>query len=329
MVDDDPSGKYEWQEITRTASFAPRDGAGAMVHDGKMWLIGGWNPDDKAQFPKVCSNDVWSSQNGKQWTRVKPNTFGTPQFDPHRDWEGRHTAGYVSYRGKMWIVGGDANQGHYQFDVWNSSDGVNWKHVNRHHPVPWGPRVLHHTVVLNDRIYVMGGQTVPQFAPGPERQYDDIWSTTDGIKWNRVEPVGPHWSPRGMIGGHAVLHDRIWVLGGGTYDTPKYPERRYHNDVWSSADGVRWTRHLEEASWPARQYHEVAAFDGRMWVLEGYDGHANRNDTWYSPNGVDWTQVPSAWPPRHAASVFVHDDALWLVAGNNMTSDVWRLTRRP
>ena len=55
----------------------------------------------------------------------------------------------------------------------------------------------------------------------------------------------------------------------------------------------------------------------------------NRNDVWYSADGVNWHEVPNTpWKPRHAASVFVHDDALWMVAGNNMESDVWKLQRR-
>ena len=48
-----------------------------------------------------------------------------------------------------------------------------------------------------------------------------------------------------------------------------------------------------------------------------------------STDGVNWYEVPNTpWQPRHAASVFVHDNALWMVAGNNMTSDVWKLQRR-
>jgi hypothetical protein len=63
--------------------------------------------------------------------------------------------------------------------------------------------------------------------------------------------------------------------------------------------------------------------------LEGYnvDG-GNRKDVWYSSDGVDWTEIPNTpWKPRHAASVFVHDDGLWMVAGNNMEPDVWKLRR--
>ena len=50
---------------------------------------------------------------------------------------------------------------------------------------------------------------------------------------------------------------------------------------------------------------------------------------WYSPDGVDWTELPDTpWAPRHAGSVFVYDGSLWMVAGNNMEPDVWRLYRR-
>jgi hypothetical protein len=72
----------------------------------------------------------------------------------------------------------------------------------------------------------------------------------------------------------------------------------------------------------------VAVFDDRLWVLEGYRD-ANRNDVWHSADGVHWHEVPKTpWQPRHAASVFIHDKALWMVAGNNMESDVWRLARK-
>jgi len=100
---------YKWVNVTQTAAYAPRDGAGALVFDGKMWLLGGWNPSDKVYFPRICNNEVWSSTDGVTWSLVKPNTFLDKNFDPASDWEGRHTAGYVVYKDKMWIVGGDAN----------------------------------------------------------------------------------------------------------------------------------------------------------------------------------------------------------------------------
>ena len=316
-----------WKQVTDAAAWNPQDGAGALVFKNRMWLVGGWNP---RIYPMHCNNEVWSSKDGATWTLEKPNTFKDATFDADRDWEGRHTAGYVVYKDKMWIIGGDPLQGHYQFDVWNSADGQKWTHVNKGRPVPWGPRVLHYTLVFEDKIWVMGGQTLPQFAPAKEVFYRDVWTTTDGIHWTKVTPKEPYWSARGMIGGNVVFKDRIWILGGGTYNTPKTPKNKYYNDVWSSPDAVHWKRHVEPAPWQPRRYHEVAVFDNRMWVLEGQSRGGNRKDVWYSADGVDWHELPDTpWNPRHAASVFVFDNALWMVAGNNMEKDVWKLVRKP
>ena len=68
--------------------------------------------------------------------------------------------------------------------------------------------------------------------------------------------------------------------------------------------------------------------------MEGYDGAGgdartgNRKDVWHSEDGVTWHEVPDTpWKTRHAASVFVYQDGLWMVAGNNMEPDVWVLRR--
>lgn len=307
---------YCWECVTDTAPFAPRDGAGLLSFHGRLWLLGGWNPNDKIHFPRICNSEVWSSRDGLGWRLDMKDA----------PWEGRHTAGYAVHRDHLWIVGGDGNRGHYQPDVWKSPDGLAWERVSRR--TPWGERVLHHTVAFAGRMWVMGGQTLPQFAPAEERFFADVWCSDDGAIWERVVERAP-WGERGMIGGSAVKDGRLWLLGGGTYDTPGRPQRTFLHDVWSTADGIDWTCHLEHAPWPPRQYHEVASFDGRLWVLEGYHREGgNRRDVWHSTDGVNWEEMPDTpWLPRHAASVTVHDDALWVIAGNNMTPDVWRLRR--
>ena len=311
------STKYEWRCVTEQAAFAARDGAGALVFQNKMWLLGGWNPGDKVHFPLICNSEVWSSTDGATWTLENPQA----------PWEGRHTAGYVVHDDRMWIVGGDCNQGHYQNDVWSSADGIHWDLANDH--VPWAPRVLHYTLAFDGRIWVMSGQTIPNFADADEVFHNDVWSSDDGVNWTQVTEHAP-WVPRGMIGGAAVHDNRMWILGGGTYDTPTTPMRNFYNDVWSSDDGINWKQHTAHAPWTPRQYHEVAAFDDHMWVLEGYAAESgNRRDVWYSPDGVNWTELPDTpWAPRHAGSVFVYDGSLWMVAGNNMEPDAWRLSRR-
>jgi hypothetical protein len=210
---------------------------------------------------------------------------------------------------------------------------VRWTRVAA--TVPWAPRILHSAVAHAGKIWVFGGQVVtkkvqqhlPHFkGPTDERGYNDVWNSTDGVTWTRVTEHAP-WAARGQIGGAAVKDGRIWVISGGTYYT------ECQADVWSSADGVDWVCHTRQAPWTPRQYHDVAVFDGRLWILEGMvlDENRrgrNRNDVWHSADGTTWTEVPETpWKDRHAASVFVFKDALWMVAGNNMERDVWRLDR--
>lgn len=316
---------FIWEEINQNAAFAPRDGAGLLSFKDKLWLLGGWNPKDKINFPKVCNSEVWSSDDGSKWTL---ELSAAP-------WEGRHTAGYAVYKGRMWIIGGDCNQGHYQPDVWSSDDGVSWELICDN--IPWGNRALHHTVVFKDRLWVMGGQKMPGFVTSDPSDiiFNDVWCSEDGRSWELVTD-NAGWEPRGAIGNSAVFDGRMWIIGGGTYDTPKNPVRKRYNDVWSTKDGLVWECHVKSSAWHPRMYHEIASFNGALWVLEGYGFESsddlvwgnNMNDVWYSNDGISWTKLENTpWEARHAASVTVHKNCLYVIAGNNMKSDVWKLSK--
>ena len=319
------TNNYQWVKVTDHAEFPPRDGVGALVYHDELYIIGGWNPIDKQYYPRDCVNDVWRSKNGANWERIKDNDY-TRDKAPEQ-WEGTHTAGYVVYQDKMWIVGGDPLQGHYQSEVWNSSDGIDWHHVNEGHPVPWAPRVLHYTFVLNDKLYVLGGQTLPQFAPAPELFYHDIWCTEDGIHWEEIEMKTPYTPQRGLICGNAVFKDRVWLIGGGGYETDNRPYV-YNNDVWSSDDCTNWTCHTANAPWTGKLYHNVIVFDEKLWIIGGQSSTENTNDVWYSSDCKDWTEVPdSPWAKRHATALFDFDDKLWLMTGNHLDNDIYYLKK--
>jgi hypothetical protein len=324
---------YRWVEVGAQRPFAVRDGAELLSFQGKLWQLGGWNPSNRTIFPLICSNDVWNTTDGTTWTEVKPNSYtNRSTFDRSKDWEGRHTFGHVVYNDRMWIIGGDCNSGHYQKEVWSSADGKDWKLVAADDKLPWGPRALQLTFVHDGKIWLMGGQTMPAFAQGaPERFYRDIWTSTDGATWTEVKPKEPYWSERGMISGGVSLHGRMWILGGGTYDTPTTPTRQFLNDVWSSADGVSWRRDTVAAPWRERQYHNVEVFDGRMWVLGGYrQDSGNIAEVWYSADGVNWYEQETPWRGRHAPSTAHHANALWISCGTSnsgLENDVWKLVK--
>ena len=366
---------YTWKRILENAPWGGRDGVGSLVYKNKMWVIGGWTPYSSL---KSTANDVWSSTDGVRWTLVKPNTFGTPKFNPKKDWEGRHTAGYQVHDGKMWIVGGDPLTGYYQTDVWNSTDGKKWTRVDKHVTVPptmldenpdsptfgtripwsggvpaeksqFGDRALHITGSFKGKLWVMGGQIVEQFVdpnfPGsPAKVLNDVWSSKDGATWTKVATKEPMWSPRGLIDRAVTFKNRMWVIGGGTYDDPGAgrPNRDFYNDVWSTADGVTWAE-SEEAPFRPREYHNVIVAHDRIWVIAGVvPGVGNSGDAWYTADGKNWyqSQLPDNFIGSHAASVWAFKGALYYGLGNTFDfakkdkdgrvlwrADIWKVTR--
>ncbi|MFZ1932596.1 MAG: hypothetical protein WCB27_17030 [Thermoguttaceae bacterium] len=62
--------EYKWTLVKKQAVFAPRDGAGALTFNNRMWLLGGWNPGDAVHFPKIANSEVWKSADGANWTLV-------------------------------------------------------------------------------------------------------------------------------------------------------------------------------------------------------------------------------------------------------------------
>ncbi len=94
----------------------------------------------------------------------------------------------------------------------------------------------------------------------------------------------------------------------------------YYRDVWYSTDGINWTQATGSAPWQIRSNHVTVVFDGKMWLLGGWQGDATagggtKNDVWYSTDGANWTQVTSSapWGRRTSHSAVVHDGKIWIV----------------
>lgn len=88
-----------------------------------------------------------------------------------------------------------------------------------------------------------------------------------------------------------VHKDLLYVIGGDTADErwPGYP-----TDVWSSPDGVKWTRRTNQAAWGPRVLHMAASFQGKLYVMGGqtnvYDDKTAMNDVW------SWQMMVSPGP---------------------------------
>lgn len=286
----------QWVRVTENAAFSPRDTAEDAVFLGKMWISNAYHAGN------VLIRDLWNSTDGVTWTKVVEET----PYDGYSE--------MVVYQDKLWAIKGS---------VWNSADGVNWTRVLE--KTPFGARGYGECVVFQDKIWQLGSGA-------------DVWNTTDGVNWNKVVDTAPYGKRLGSA--VAVYDGKLWLCGGCIAQPSDPPEKHYpkfttYNDVWSSPDGVNWTRVLENAPWAQRMWFIGREYAGKLFIVSGFSNREGKNlsDTWYTTDGVNWTEVKSdpVWSPRHEPTIYVYQDSLWLVAGNAwpLMNDVWKLTMPP
>jgi len=291
-----PLNTTGWQLVTEHATFTPRDTAEDAVFQGKMWISNAYHVGG------VLVRDLWNSSDGVNWTKVLDQT----PYDGYAE--------MVVFQDKLWAI---------KSSVWNSSDGVNWTQVLDQ--TPFRARGYGECVVFQDKIWQLGSGR-------------NIWNSSDGVTWNCVLPEAPFGSR--WASAVAVFAGKLWLCGGCIQTPSEPPEKHYpkfttYNDVWSSPDGVTWTRVAEHAPWAERMWFVAREYAGRLWIIGGFSNRESKNfaESWYTADGVNWTAAPSdpMWSGRHEPTIYVYNDSLWVVAGNSwpLMNDVWKLTYKP
>lgn len=300
-----------WERVADKAEWKSRDSQGELVYKDHLWIFGGWMSSYE-EPPR----DVWSSPDGKSWKLVQADA----------PWKHSDLSMSLTFKDKMWFMGGWYNgrlPGHSaSSQVWSSTDGTGWKHETK--AAGWSPRIASAIVEFQDKMWILGGTENYYFGDDKSLK-NDVWSSTDGVKWEQVTNAAP-WSPRAYHQA-AVLNGRIYVFGGGNY-VPKYSAT---NDVWSSADGKKWRQETASAPWHPRLWFSSVVYRDHMWVLGGWSNQPSKNwgDVWYSKNGKDWSQLQaeSTWKERHEHSAFVFQDKIFIAGGHAkpLNSEVWSL----
>lgn len=306
----------QWRIVTPEAPWEGRDGAGLLSYDGDLYMLGGWNP---FRTP-VTNNEFWrSTNNGKNWELVS-----------YAPWQGRHTVGWGVFNNKIVVVGGDANSGNYQKDIWTYDKVNGWVLVTASAPWATPGRVLFQTVFLDDRVLVIGGQTLDELVvPGQKANlanpfYSDVWQSFDLVNWTKVSDNNA-FAPRSSIIGQVVLDGRVYLIGGGQYDTAGRP-RLYFNSIYSAplTDLSDWR--LEPAPpWSGRLYANVFVYKGEVWMFGGANAAGNIQEVWRWKPGQAWRKCSAPWSARHAASAVEHKGEVYFLGGPLSDRAVWAM----
>lgn len=189
-------------------------------------------------------------------------------------------------------------------------------------------------------------ETPPLFPQSAAEKKREILFRPEDLSWQEVSSSTP-WTARDSHA-TAVFQEKIWLTGGLNADSAtvrpglvEYEKAEYFNDIWYSEDGERWIRALEHAPWPGRRSQQLAAFQGKLWLIGGWGpegGYAK--EIWTSEDGFSWQKIiPESIsensevglqnsPEIEGHQLVIFKDKLWLFGGvryadRKLVNEVW------
>ncbi len=315
--DDETSIGAEWVQATDSAPWAGRICFTSVVFDGKIWIMGGFNEDDRGYDQNL--SDVWCSTDGVSWHMV---TDSTP-------WGCRYGHTSIVFDNKMWVIGGDRDDSTYDgmcSDVWYSQDGHKW--TQSIESAPWTARTRHTSVVYDNKMWVIGGLI-------GRDSVSDVWYSENGQNWIQAVGSAP-WSKR-KDHTSVVYDNKMWIIGGsiGLGNDFRDPVC----DVWSSTNGRDWNQiSVSNFFTPLRVSYASVVYDDKIWLIGGLienrSGRSCFSDVWYSNDGGDWGRATNSavWGARGGHSSVVFHNKIWILGGVGWSSspddidwknDVW------
>jgi hypothetical protein len=272
---------HTWTLVTEHAAYPTGYNYPVFVAKGRMWAMhaeGNWESTDaktwtKSELPAIRGN-VYKTQyvqfkdsiyalgdNSGDFTRMNfsPRVRRTTDF---RKWEdlarvtnlpSRIFAGVTVFKDKMLLIGGYDGQRFYN-DVWSSTDGIQWTQVTGN--AGWTPRTVSTVVVFKDKIYLIGGGVIDGMTnPNPTSERE-IWTSTDGSTWSRVET-----DLQNRAGGFPIVYDdKLWLVGANR-------DGSFARSSLVSTDGARWNE--VAAPWSPRGGAAAWIFNDKLYMTGG------------------------------------------------------------
>ena len=210
---------------------------------------------------KVYSSDL--SSNGGEWEAVATSL--------PMDTRARYAA--TVFNNKLWVIGGYNTQKSHNSDsalsdVWSSADGVVWNEVTSN--ANFSGQENHQVISFSSKMWLLDNDT------------NAIWYSSDGETW--VQSTAQSVTPAREFAGFTAYQNKLWILGG------KDSSGQILNDIWSSVDGINWTRELEHALFPEVSEQKLVELDDRLFMIGGESKGAPLSYIWSTIDGVNWVK---------------------------------------
>jgi len=158
--------------------------------------------------------------------------------------------------------------------------------------------VNHCAAVLNDKLYVLGGGTIP-----------NSYSSTNAFRLDGTNWTSIPWAPVGGFGGlisagAATLNGTLYLIGGHNGSSER-------TNVYSF-NGTNWT--VAPSLPAARQYLAACTFQSKIYAIGGRFGVSAQTNV-YCFDGTNWSETVGLPVVNMALSASVHNGRLYAVGG--------------
>lgn len=287
-----PDTGFTWSRVTENAVWNKSYNFQMFVMNGKLWVF--------------HHDGVWSSENGRDWTRSGLNNVIANQG----------FLDYVIFRGSVYGLGhleGNIERFTFKPEIYRTTDLKRWETLSSTSNLP--RRFFYHPFVFNGKIWLIGGED-------KERKYADIWNSKDGIAWTKVKddlPFGPRSNSQVV-----ELNGQLYLL---------------NNDVWLSKDALNWERVTDSIVKGVEIFgYAAVVFDNKIWLLGCNRNGQFASQVLASSDGKNWESFEAPWSPRGGVAAAVFDGKIYLTGGKYggtpdqrniiYSNDLWTLEKR-
>jgi len=268
------TSRLDWE--SKAAMPTPRSWTGAIVYNGKIYVVGGCSsPTDGQQFYNAVTTLEVYDPSTDSWTKLTPMPI--PAVGP----------AVAAMNGKIYVFGG------FNRNTWSANSNVQIYDISTN---TWTkgkdmptPRSWTRALVLDGKIYVIGG--VGHGYRRDVEAYDPIKDT-----WEIKSPILPR---ERYLHAAIAYNGKIYVIGG---DSWQYG----YDEVWDDIQEYdpitdAWVKKSPMPA-PASGLDAVVV-DGKIYV---FGGLPKPNTAWiYDIQSDKWEEIQSNHSPKSSSASFV------------------------